>query len=86
MTAADAVDSATTVRSDATWVEDNQRYLTAAMDVLRRRLRKEEVGAALEPVKARFSFATADDREKFFGWFEDWFLKRATPPPRAPAA
>jgi hypothetical protein len=51
MTAADAVDSDTTVRSGATWVEDNQRYLTAAMDVLRRRLRKEEVGAALKTLE-----------------------------------
>jgi hypothetical protein len=54
MTGPDAAGGAVTAHSDATWVEDNQRYLNAAMDVLRRRLRNEEVETALTTlVRAR---------------------------------
>jgi len=46
----------------------------------------EAARAFLKPVKARFSFASADEQNRFFDWFEHWFLRRATPPPKEPAA
>ncbi len=40
--------------------------------------------AVVEPVKARFTFASPDERERFFDWFESWFLRRANPAPKEP--
>ena len=40
----------------------------------------------VEPVKARFTFASADERVRFFEWFETWFLRRANPATTEPAA
>jgi hypothetical protein len=34
---------------------------------------------ALKSVRARFSFAEEVEREKFFAWFDPWFLRRAQP-------
>ena len=42
--------------------------------------------AVVEPVKARFTFASADERVRFFDWFETWFLRRANPATTEPAA
>ena len=42
--------------------------------------------AALQPVKARFTFASNEERDQFFNWFELWFLRRANPAPQEPAA
>jgi hypothetical protein len=35
--------------------------------------------ATLPDIRARFHFGTDDDRDRFFAWFERWFLQRATP-------
>jgi len=46
-----------------------------------------EARTAADAVKARLSLTdTTVDRDAFFGWFEEWFLRRATPPPETPAA
>ena len=42
--------------------------------------------AVVEPVKARFTFASSDERERFFDWFESWFLRRANPAAKEPTA
>jgi hypothetical protein len=42
--------------------------------------------AALETVKARFTFAAEEDRRPFFDWLEHWFLRRAAPALREPVA
>lgn len=34
---------------------------------------------ALDDVRARFTFDSAEERARFFGWFEPWFLNRARP-------
>jgi hypothetical protein len=46
----------------------------------------DEVRHALGPVKERFTFATPEERQEFFDWMEKWFLRRATPPEKKPAA
>lgn len=35
--------------------------------------------SSLVPIKETFSFGTVTERESFLDWFEQWFLRRATP-------
>jgi hypothetical protein len=38
-----------------------------------------EARAVIERVKTSFTFADEAERKQFFDWFEQWFLRRATP-------
>ena len=39
-----------------------------------------EIHALLEQRRAQFTFADDEERARFFGWFERWFVRRAEPP------
>lgn len=58
------------VRDEPKFCGDESARLHLAMATAR---------AAAEQVKARFTFATVEEREQFFNWFEPWFLRRAAP-------
>jgi hypothetical protein len=38
-----------------------------------------DIRAVIDSLKARFNFSSQDERQLFFEWFEQWFLRRASP-------
>lgn len=61
-------------------IEDNHQAFAIAHKAQIKGMRKEL--DAVEQLRARFSFATPDERATFFEWFDKMFLKDMTPPPR----